>query len=297
MLFFVLFCLAGNALFAGQMANTGAAGMQDARMAVAYKDFLTTIVPPNFIDTLYTMTENDYQLGLLVMGIGRVESDWRFMESHLPNKDGSIDQGPLGLNSTNLNNPDFMRRFASPEYADLDPYVYYMTICINLIRGLCHEYGDIYTALKVYNGGRRAIETDEACAKLSQRTAVYAERVQKHRQEISARWDDYVDSQAGHDDENLSDLQADIPIEPEPPAEAKAVSHKTGLSAEIHATEATMEYAIIYEYIYKNDNGRAPLLSQNESKNQLTRFRTSASILCWNYKKSRLLRNKSPPNF
>jgi hypothetical protein len=148
-------------------------------------------VPAEFVDVFYTMTKNNYDLGLLALGIAEVESEWRYMASRYPNSNGSVDLGPLGLNSRNLADPDFMRRFASPEYADHDPNIYCMTTCINLIRGLYYEYGDAHTALKVYNGGIHAVSTSERWDALSQITSLYANRVLRHCQSIEDRWDQY----------------------------------------------------------------------------------------------------------
>ena len=124
-----------------------------------YKEFLKDTIPEKFVDPFYELTYKSKNIGIEILGIGFHESEWSVFIGK-PNKNGSIDIGPLMLNSYNISNENFMKAYG--KYSDdykYDTDVYYMTVCITFFKALRNEYGS-FNALKVYNGGPRVMKSD-----------------------------------------------------------------------------------------------------------------------------------------
>ena len=129
-----------------------------------YKEYLATQIPNMFVEEFYNSTNHDIDLGLELLAIGDKESQWSLkgLVSKNVNKDGSIDVGPLQLNSNNLKNKWFLELFAPEKYESMEANNFYMVTCINYFACLKNEYSSIEKALKVYNGGPRAIRRNSS---------------------------------------------------------------------------------------------------------------------------------------
>lgn len=108
-------------------------------------------VPFKFREKLLESVNGDIDLLMDIISIGYIESDWVHMKSFKANKNKSIDLGPLGLNSYNINNEDFMKKF-NPEIIPEDKDIHYMLVSINYFKYLMRMFG-YYASFLSYNGG------------------------------------------------------------------------------------------------------------------------------------------------
>lgn len=121
-----------------------------------YVEFIESVVPEKFVKPFYEMTRDNINIGMELLGIGLHESEWKYFVGK-KNKNGSVDLGPLMLNSYNINDSWFIEKYGK----GLDSYkydndIYYMVLCINFWKSLRNTYG-VYNALQVYNGGPRVM--------------------------------------------------------------------------------------------------------------------------------------------
>lgn len=167
----------------------------------AYYNFLKNRIPSKFVYPFYSFTKDKKSLGLEILGIAQHESAWRVFKGKV-NQNGSVDLGPLMLNSYNIENENFMRVYG----IDCDKYkydtdIYYMCICINFYSGIRKELGP-YISLQVYNGGYRVTRKD-CRADLKKTVTTYANVVYKY---INEAIDDYNDFKEAYRQEFLSEF-------------------------------------------------------------------------------------------
>lgn len=170
-IFTLLFLLISTFIFSNEMTYD----LKEIEKAVEdkiYYEFLKIKIPENFVDPFYEYTKDMKQLGLEIVGLGQHESRWKWFVGK-KNSNGSVDLGPLMLNSYNIESEDFMRVFAKglDKYKD-DLNVYYMIICIRFYESIRLEYG-LYNALQIYNGGYRTMNKNVS-AKLKNTVINYA---------------------------------------------------------------------------------------------------------------------------
>ncbi len=125
----------------------------------AYIEMINRHAKEDFSEELITqLFEHGFErYTIAILALGYRESSWRYMRSP-KNRNGTIDEGPLGLNSANSSSKEFMEKHApkytvgdinDPEY--LISNQYYMAVAIQYFDYLYKDYGDdIYC---VYNGG------------------------------------------------------------------------------------------------------------------------------------------------
>lgn len=151
-----------------------------------YKRYLYSTIPEKFVEPFFKMTKSNKSVGIEILGVGFHESEWKYFVGKV-NANNSIDLGPLMLNSYNIANKEFMRRFASKsEQYKYDTDVYYMTVCITFFKALRTQYG-IFNALKVYNGGRRVLNKDVP-TELAKTVTRYANKVCKNINSVHNSW-------------------------------------------------------------------------------------------------------------
>lgn len=155
-----------------------------------YYEFVKSSIPEKFVDPFYEKTVDCKNLGLELIGMGYHESGWKVFKGPT-NKDGSVDIGPLMLNSNNIKNKEFIQHFGydCSQYAnDLD--IYYMTICINFYASIRSEYGP-YIALQIYNGGYRILRA-RPHSKLKVAVTKYANLCYNHINKYEKDYKEYV---------------------------------------------------------------------------------------------------------
>lgn len=154
-----------------------------------YKSYLENTIPEKFVEPFFELTMNQKSIGIEILGVGFHESEWKYFVGKV-NNNGSIDLGPLMLNSYNVSNKDFMVRYAK----GLDDYkydtdVYYMTVCIKFFKALRVEYGS-FNALKVYNGGPKVMGKN-CSADLNKKVTRYANTVYKEINRCFDEWSSF----------------------------------------------------------------------------------------------------------
>lgn len=151
-----------------------------------YRNFIGSKIPAKFVTPFYEFTKDNKNLGLEVLGIAKHESNWKWFVGKR-NANGSIDLGPLMLNSFNIENESFMKSFARncEEYKN-DTDIYFMLICINYYKSLREDFGP-FSALQIYNGGWRTVRKN-CPSKLKETVVLYANTVYKY---INQYTDDY----------------------------------------------------------------------------------------------------------
>lgn len=152
----------------------------------AYYEFLKETIPAKFVDPFYQFTKDKKYLGIEILGIAQHESGWRVFKGKI-NKNGSVDLGPLMLNSYNIQDEKFMKAYASNcvQYRyDVD--IYFMCICINFYSSIRSELGP-FVALQVYNGGYR-VTRPNCNTELKQTVTTYANVVYRHINKAYDNW-------------------------------------------------------------------------------------------------------------
>jgi len=116
---------------------------------------INNYVPHEFKDEFIVSTVGflgDYKFPLYCLAIAKHESgNFRYMSSIKVNRNGSIDRGPMGLNSYNILNKEFNNSFR-PNYAIYNENVLYMVMGINYFKNLYLHLGEV-DSLYVYNAG------------------------------------------------------------------------------------------------------------------------------------------------
>lgn len=139
---FIIFCITGS-------LN---ATVNDDLFEQDFADYLVkNNVPKQFQDTLLKYS-HDAKSTIYLIAIGFVESEWKYMVSFQPNKNGSVDKGPLGLNSNNIQSSKFRQKFYPKDQLQNHNNVTYMIASINYFRFLIDRY-NYDNALLCYNGG------------------------------------------------------------------------------------------------------------------------------------------------
>lgn len=156
-----------------------------------YRNFLGSKIPAKFVSPFYEFTKDNKNLGLEILGIAKHESNWKWFVGKR-NANGSIDLGPLMLNSFNIENESFMKSFASncEEYKN-DTDIYFMLICINYYKSLREDFGP-FSALQIYNGGWRTVRKN-CPSKLKETVLLYANTVYKYINQYSDDYKVYVE--------------------------------------------------------------------------------------------------------
>lgn len=159
---------------------------------VAYYKFIKESIPEKFVLPFFQFTKDNKNLGIEILGIAKHESNWKWFRGKM-NENGSVDLGPLMLNSFNIQDKSFMKYFANncEEYIyDLD--IYYMLICINYYKNIRINYGP-WHALQIYNGGYRAIRRS-ASKKLKTTVTKYANTVYKYINQYTKNWKEFKET-------------------------------------------------------------------------------------------------------
>lgn len=160
----------------GRINNT--TDTENAINETLYYDFINSKLPSDYAYPFYYYTRHNKKLGIELIAIGDHESGWRGVNS-TTNSNGSRDVGVLQLNSYNIKNYDFMNQFTPKDktfITSLD--VLYMTVCVNYYEHLIKQMNNsVWFALKVYNGGYRAISKQYANSRLDIATTRYANQV------------------------------------------------------------------------------------------------------------------------
>lgn len=162
-------------------------------------EYFSQRIPEEYLFSFLYFTRNNSNLRNLVYAIMRHESI-NFTEYTNHNIDGSIDHGPMMLNSRNVQNQKFMNLF-SPNIQkieklgmdihnnSIDKYNYYISICINYISYLVNRYENegrnspMWFALRAYNAGER-INTIYASDRRLRKSTNYANKVYKILKQI-----------------------------------------------------------------------------------------------------------------
>ena len=113
-------------------------------------------IPNEYLETFlyYTRSEEMKALRFHFMAIADIESNWVWMRSFQPNRDGSLDLGPMGLNSNNIKNSDFMNRYAPKDLTHIhNENQLYMVTCMNYFYNLYKNRGLGEDAFYAYNTG------------------------------------------------------------------------------------------------------------------------------------------------
>ncbi len=126
-------------------------------------EYITESVPKKFQKRLFEEIKTfPHSEKLLVLGVANVESGgWRYMESIRPNTNGTLDKGPMGLNTVNIANPLFRKLYFPENYASMDPDVLYLVACIRFLDYLNEKYDTLDDVLKAYNAGEKRLKANE----------------------------------------------------------------------------------------------------------------------------------------
>ena len=145
---------------------------------MVYLNFVKEAIPSKFVTPFYNFTKDKKNIGIEILGIAKHESNWKWFIGKR-NANGSIDLGPLMLNSFNIENESFMNSFANNcKQYEYDTDIYFMCICINYYKSLRCEYGP-YSALQIYNGGWRTVRKN-CPPSLKKTVTIYADTVYKY---------------------------------------------------------------------------------------------------------------------
>lgn len=138
-------------------------------------EFYKKSIPSQYVDAFLKATEARPDLRMILYAMMRVEThDFTAYESFQKNDNGSMDYGPLMLNSYNLSNEEFKKKYFPNEtfWYGLElnctekekTYNIYMVACINLFIAHMNTYNDggprweqIMKSVKAYNAGPKVL--------------------------------------------------------------------------------------------------------------------------------------------
>jgi len=97
----------------------------------------------------------------IVYAIVKIESNFRYLRSITPNRDGSIDYGLMGINSKNINSDTYMNKyFYNSKYFKNKKVTFnkwnqkhILITGVRYIKYLINKTGSLETAIMAYNGG------------------------------------------------------------------------------------------------------------------------------------------------
>jgi hypothetical protein len=160
-----------------------------------YVKLVREIVPARFQKELIAHTiDFPIEYKLLLLSQADVESyHWTVMKSK-PNNNGTIDLGPLGLNSNNIKDPWFRLKYwpTELEEAKADKNVIYMVACINFFTDLLNQFKTVEEVLIAYNAGP---STAKNKVRPPARTRLYISWVSESLNVIVNRFDDIAISE------------------------------------------------------------------------------------------------------
>lgn len=122
-----------------------------------YYEFLCEKIPQRLVEPFYENTKYNKTIGCELLAIGQKESDWCIFVVLKTNSNGTVDMGPLGLNSSHLSEywyQNVITKKAQNYRYDSD--ICYMIASIYYYRDLRNSMGT-YTAYRQYNGGPTAM--------------------------------------------------------------------------------------------------------------------------------------------
>lgn len=123
-------------------------------MDSSYKELVHNVVPEPFTNYFYEETKNyNIEFNLILLSIAQYESGWKIF-IHKKNKDGSVDYGPMGLNSKNILNSRFVEQFFPKDikFINHNKDIVYMIACIRYFKSLYDKYNK-ENAIMIYNAG------------------------------------------------------------------------------------------------------------------------------------------------
>ena len=159
---------------------------------MVYLNFVREAIPSKFVTPFYNFTKDNKNVGIEILGIAKHESNWKWFIGKR-NANGSIDLGPLMLNSFNIENEQFMNSFATNcKQYEYDTDIYFMCICINYYKSLRCDFGP-YSALQIYNGGWRTVRKN--CPPgLKKTVTIYADTVYKYINRYSDSYNSFKET-------------------------------------------------------------------------------------------------------
>lgn len=142
-------------LLVSTAAVTFASSLSTVQEDLIYKEFLSKIVPEDYVEPFYKNTKNNVTIGIELLAIGKKETEWKMKDDGTwpvcKNSNGSTDHGPLQLNSLNFKAFEKMFGKELEEYkGNID--IYRMCLCIKYYQDIRGRSGT-YNAFREYNGG------------------------------------------------------------------------------------------------------------------------------------------------
>lgn len=157
---------------------------------LAFTDLVQEVVPELFQTNFINASSGlPVEHRILLLAQAEIESGWIVMETK-PNNNGSVDLGPLGLNSNNVKDKWFINKFWPFELEEdvKEINIMYMVACINFFKSLMCEFETPEKVLIAYNAGPGAART----GRIPARTKLYIKWVSESFQKLSARFDELV---------------------------------------------------------------------------------------------------------
>lgn len=139
------------------------------------EEFYRKSIPAPYVEAFLKATSARPDLRMILYAMMRVEThDFTAYESYQKNANGSMDYGPLMLNSYNINNNEFKKKYfpedgyfddLNLDVTDLErKYNIYMVACINLFIAHMKTYAggprweQIMKSVKAYNAGPKVLK-------------------------------------------------------------------------------------------------------------------------------------------
>lgn len=145
-------------------------------------EFYKQNIPPQYSEAFLKATENHKDLRMILFAMMRLETqEFTHYVSRRTNDNGTMDYGPLMLNSANLKSEDFRKKYfpSSDFFDEFDfsnlteeeiRYNIYMVACVNLFIAHMKTYSNhvrweqIMKSVKAYNAGPKVLRQTQGKA-------------------------------------------------------------------------------------------------------------------------------------
>lgn len=159
-------------------------------------EFYKQSIPEAYAETFLKATESRPDLRMVLFAMMRLETqEFTHYVSHKPNDNGTMDYGPLMLNSDNIKSEEFRNKYYPKDdfWTDLDlsnltdeefTYNVYMVACVNLFIAHMKTYEkgprweQLMKSIKAYNAGPKVLR--QKTGKAVRRANAYYNKIVKN---------------------------------------------------------------------------------------------------------------------
>lgn len=173
-------------------------------------EFYKNRIPEEYLESFLKATDNLKEYRKVLYAMMLLESQHFTAYESKPNNNGTVDYGPLMMNSSNIKNPEFRKLYFPKEEffvgltnTNREDYVVYMIGCINLFKDHINKYS-LNDSIRAYNAGPRILKATHWNNRVA-RSFSYLKRVKYYLNIVEDEYNIHLDH-VNNLDENLYNI-------------------------------------------------------------------------------------------